>query len=324
MDRRELGNSGIHIAPIMFGGNVFGWTVGKDRAFEILDAFLDAGFNAIDTANVYSRWIAGNQGGESEFVIGEWLEARGNRDQVVIATKVGHDMGARGHGLSRAHILQEVDSSLLRLKTDYIDLYQAHRDDPDTPLEEVLGTFDELIKSGKVRAIGASNFSAARLGEALDIAEKKNLPRFETLQPHYNLVERDEFEGDLQSLCVEKGIGVIPYYSLARGFLTGKYRSEKDFSKSPRGRNMGRLLDERGHNVLAALDTVASAYGATPAAIALSWLMHRPSVVAPIASATSVGQLKDFFTATRINLGDYAMQIIENAVNPVSSPDALI
>ena len=318
MDRRELGNSGIYVAPIIFGGNVFGWTVDKEKAFEILDAFVDYGFNAIDTANVYSRWIAGNRGGESEAIIGAWIKERGNRDQIVIATKVGHDMGEAGRGLSRAHIMQEVENSLRRLNTDYIDLYQAHRDDPNTPLEDVLSTFDELIKAGKVRAIGASNYTAERMAEALAIAEKHNLPRFETLQPHYNLVERAKFEGPLQAFCVEKGIGVIPYYSLARGFLTGKYRSEKDFSKSPRGKNMDKYLDARGKRILAALDTVSTAYSITPAAISLSWLIHRPSVVAAIASVSEVAQLKDFFTATRLNLGDYAMAIIEEAAKPAA------
>jgi aryl-alcohol dehydrogenase-like predicted oxidoreductase len=316
MGWRALGNSGIRIAPVMFGGNVFGRTVDQENAFEILDAFLDAGFNSIDTANVYTRWVAGNIGGESETIVGAWLKARSNRDQVIIATKVGHDMGERGRGLSRAHILQEVEDSLRRLQTDYIDLYQTHRDDPETPFEDVLATFDELIKAGKVRTLGASNYTAKRVAEALDVVEKNALPRFETVQPHFNMIERSEYEGELQNLCVEKGLGVIPYYPLARGFLTGKYRSEKDFSKSPRGKDMGKYLDERGRKVLTALDTIANAYGATPAAVTLSWTMHQPGVVAPIASATSVEQLRDFSMATRLNLGDYATAILDEACNP--------
>lgn len=316
MEYRELGRSGIYTAPIMFGGNVFGWTVDQAKAFEILDAFLDIGFNSIDTANVYSRWIEGNRGGESEAIIGAWMKERGNRDQIVVATKVGHDMGEAGRGLSRAHIMQEVEGSLRRLGTDYIDLYQAHRDDPNTPFDDVLSTFDELIKAGKVRAIGASNYSTERLREALDAAEKNNLPRYETLQPHFNFVERHKYDAALKNFCVENRIGVIPYYPLARGFLTGKYRGPKDFSKSPRGKHMDKYLDERGRRILQALDTVANAYGTTPAAITLSWTMHQPGIVAPIASATSTAQLRDFAAATRIDLGDYAAAILEAAYDP--------
>ena len=313
MDWRELGTTGINIAPIMFGGNVFGWTVDQEKAFELLDAFIDAGFNSIDTANCYSIWVDGNVGGESETIIGAWMKARGNREDIIVATKVGHDMGKRGRGLSKAHIVSEIEASLRRLQTDYIDLYQAHRDDPKTPLEDVLETFDELIKAGKVRAIGASNYSAARLGEALDIAEKKGLPRYRTLQPHYNLYKREKFEGETQSLCREEKIGVIPYFPLAAGFLTGKYRDEADFSKSPRGSSMGKYLNERGLKILQALDTVANAYGTTPAAVALTWVLHQPSVVAPIASATEISQLKEFSVATRLDPGDYAAALLEEA-----------
>ena len=316
MDRRELGNTGITTAPIMFGGNVFGWTIDQERSFELLDAFVDAGFNAIDTANVYVRWTERGEGGESETIIGAWMKARGNREEIVVATKVGHDMGKRGRGLSKAHITQEVEASLQRLQTDYIDLYQAHRDDPNTPFEDVLETFEGLIKAGKVRAIGASNYDAPRLREALNVARKNDLPRYSTLQPHYNLYNRAKFENELQSVCLDENIGVIPYFPLASGFLTGKYRSESDFSKSPRGSGMGKYLNERGLRILQALDTVASAYGATPAAVALSWVMHQPSIVAPIASATNVSQLKDFSVATRLDPGDYASALLEEASKP--------
>jgi aryl-alcohol dehydrogenase-like predicted oxidoreductase len=316
MDWRELGYSGIRIAPIMFGGNVFGWTVSPTDAFTLLDAFVDAGFNAIDTANVYSNWVPGNQGGESEMIIGAWMKARGNRAGIVIATKVGWENGARGKGLSRAHILQEVDVSLARLQTDYIDLYQAHKDDPETPLEETLETFAELVRSGKVRAIGASNYSAARLAEAREICERRGFPHFATLQPRYNLYDRAEFETGLQPFCREHGIGVLPYYALASGFLTGKYRSTADFGKSPRGGGMSARLDARGQKILAALDTVSAAYGTTPAAVALAWLMRQDTIVAPIASATSLAHLKAFSTATRFDLGDYALNLIEAASAP--------
>ncbi len=313
MDWRELGTTGINIAPIMFGGNVFGWTVDQEKAFELLDAFVDAGFNSIDTANCYSIWADGNEGGESESIIGAWMKERGNRDDIIVASKVGHDMRKRGRGLSKAHIIREVEDSLRRLQTDYIDLYQAHRDDPNTALEDVLDTFDELINTGKVRAIGASNYNAARLREALDIAEKKGLPRYGTLQPHYNLYKRAKFEGEMRSLCNTENIGVIPYFPLASGFLTGKYRDESDFSKSPRGSSMGKYLNERGLKILQALDTVANAYGTTPAAVALSWTMHQPGIVAPIASATEISQLKDFSVATRLDLGGYASALLEEA-----------
>jgi aryl-alcohol dehydrogenase-like predicted oxidoreductase len=313
MDRRALGKTGITIAPVMFGGNVFGWTVDRERSFELLDAFMEAGFNSIDTANVYARWVDGSEGGESESIIGAWMKARGNREDVILATKVGHDMGKRGRGLSKAHIIREVEASLKRLQTDYIDLYQAHRDDPNTPFEDVLETFDQLIKAGKIRAIGASNYDAPRLRQALEVAQKRNFPRYMTLQPHYNLYDRSKFEGELQSLCRDENIGVIPYFPLASGFLTGKYRSESDFSKSLRGGGMGKYLNERGLKILHALDTVASAYGTTPAAVALSWIMRQPSIVAPIASATEISQLKDFSVATRLDLGDYASAILEEA-----------
>ncbi len=238
MQKRKLGRSGLEIAPLMFGGNVFGWTADEATSFKLLDGFVAAGLNAIDTADVYSKWVAGHKGGESEAIIGKWLKARGGRDKVVIATKVGMEMPGVGQGLRKAYILQRVEDSLKRLQTDYIDLYQSHTDDKDAPLEETLSAYQQLIKQGKVRAIGASNYNGARLAEALGVSAAKALPRYETLQPHYNLYERAEYERDLEPLVLKEGIGVIPYYSLASGFLTGKYRSEADFKKSPRGGGM--------------------------------------------------------------------------------------
>lgn len=301
MDKRELGRSGLHIAPLVLGGNVFGWTADKDTSFAVLDAFLDAGFNAIDTADVYSRWIPGHQGGESETVIGEWFKARGTRDKVVIITKVGMDMGPAGKGLSAAHIASAVEASLKRLQTDRIDLYLAHRPDADTPIEESLEAFQSLVKAGKVRAVGGSNYDAPGLEAALAAADGAHA-RYEVQQPHYNLVERSIYEGAFEDLCARENQGVIPYFSLASGFLTGKYRSEADLGKSPRGGGMKRLLDERGLKILAALDQVAGRHDATPAQVALAWLMARPSITAPIASATSVDQVKDIAKSAALKL----------------------
>jgi aryl-alcohol dehydrogenase-like predicted oxidoreductase len=314
-DKRPLGRSGIEIAPLMFGGNVFGWTVDEKKGFEILDAFVEAGFDSIDTADVYTRWLPGHVGGESETIIGAWLKARGNRDRIVVATKVGSDMGQGKYDLSRAHIRKSVENSLQRLQTDYIDLYQAHRDDRATPLEETLSSFGELIAEGKVRAIGASNYSAARLKEALTTSECRGLPRYETLQPRYNLYDRAEFESELQPLCRDAGVTVIPFYSLGAGFLTGKYRSDADLSKSAArsGKVKSSYLNPRGFRILKALDEVAEAYGVTPAAVALAWLMAQPTIAAPIASVTNLEQLKDFTRAARLELGDYAMEKLEAA-----------
>jgi len=313
LPRRPLGNSGIDLPPLMFGGNVFGWTADKATSFALLDALLDAGFNAIDTADVYSRWAPGHSGGESETVIGEWLAARGGRERVIIATKVGMDMGDGNVGLSRAWITRAVDDSLRRLQTDYIDLYQAHRDDENTPLEETLEAFASLIQAGKVRAIGASNYSAPRLREALDVSAKLGVPRYESLQPHYNLVERAIFEEALEPLCRAEGIGVINYFALAAGFLTGKYRSEADLAKSPRGAGVAKYLDERGKRILAALDAAAAATGATPGQIAIAWLIARPSVTAPIASATSIEQLHDLIGAARLTLDAETITALDHA-----------
>jgi aryl-alcohol dehydrogenase-like predicted oxidoreductase len=302
MDMRTLGRSGIKIAPLMLGGNVFGWTADQDESFAILDAFVGGGFNSIDTANVYSRWIPGHTGGESETVIGAWLKARGGRDKVVIATKLGMDMGGENKGLSAAYMVRAVEESLTRLQTDYIDLYQSHSDDAATPLAETLEAYSKLIKAGKVRAIGASNYTADRLAEALKASKAL-----------YNLTDRAGFEGSLQDLCVKEDVSVIPFYGLASGFLTGKYRSEADFGKSPRGMRMGNYLNDRGRRILAALDQVADAHKATPAQVALAWLAVQPSIAAPIASATSVEQLEDIMGAARLSLSSGDLKALDTA-----------
>ena len=302
MEKRRLGGSSLEIAPLVLGGNVFGWTVDEPTAFRILDAFVDAGFNCIDTADYYSRFVPGNRGGESETMIGNWLAQGGRRARVVIATKLGSDMGDGKQGLSRAYMRRAVEASLKRLKTDHIDLYQSHWDDESVAVEEVLAGYDELINAGKVRAIGASNFTAARFGEALDCAEANGLPRYESLQPGYNLYDRAEFEGEIEALCLRRGVGVIPYYGLASGFLTGKYRSEADLQGSVRADRARKYLNPRGHAILAALDTVAADLHATVAQVALAWLMQRPAITAPIASATSVAQLEELTKAAALRL----------------------
>jgi aryl-alcohol dehydrogenase-like predicted oxidoreductase len=301
MKKRRLGRSDLQVAPFCFGGNVFGWTADEKTSFALLDAFVAAAFDFIDTADAYSRWVPGHTGGESEAIIGRWIKARGNRDKVIIATKVGADMGS-GRTMAASYVRKAVEESLKRLQTDRIDLYQTHWDDPETPLEEVLSTYADLIKAGKVRAIGASNYSAARLKEALEVSASKGLPRYESLQPQYNLVERKDYETELGPLCRKEQIGVIPYYSLASGFLTGKYRSKQDAGKSPRGSGVTKYLDERGLRVLAALDEVASAHQASVAQIALAWLLAKPELTAPIASATSVAQLHELLGAVRLQL----------------------
>ena len=314
MNTRKLGNSSLQVTPLCFGGNVFGWTIDEKNSFELLDALADSGLNFIDTADVYSRWKPGNHGGESETIIGKWMKKSGKRDRLIIATKVGMDMGGGRKGLSKAHILESVDNSLQRLQTDYIDLYQSHADDPVTPQEETLNTYAELIKSGKVRAIGASNFSAERLRQALEISEKHGLPRYESLQPEYNLYNRAGFENELESLCQENGIGVISYYSLASGFLSGKYRSAQDLSKSPRGNiKVKSYLNERGSRILDALDKVAEEKNSTPARVAIAWVMARPSITAPIASATTIDQLKDLIAATKLTLDAPSMEVLNRA-----------
>jgi aryl-alcohol dehydrogenase-like predicted oxidoreductase len=311
--KRTLGNSGLAIAPLAFGGNVFGWTADEATSFQLLDAFVAAGFNFIDTAGVYSRWAPGHQGGESESIIGRWLKKSGKRHRVVIATKVGMEMGPDKKGLSKAYILRAVEDSLRRLQIDCIDLYQAHVDDPATPLEETFDAFAGLIEQGKVRAIGASNYTAERLTQALEISRRLSLPRYECLQPHYNLCERVDYETKLERVCLAHGIGVISYFSLAKGFLTGKYRTEADLTKSVRGQGVKAYLNERGFRILAALDQIAKDKGSTPARVALAWLIARPSITAPIASATSLGQLTDLIEASKLELDRLAVETLNQA-----------
>lgn len=317
MNHRELGRSGLDVAPLAFGGNVFGWSADEATSFSLLDAFVDAGFNLVDTADVYSRWAPGHSGGESEIVIGKWLKKSGRRDALVIATKVGLDMGNGNKGLSRRHIHRAIDASLKRLQTDYVDLYQSHEDDTDTPFEETLEAYARLIESGKVRAIGASNYKADRLAAALAVSERDGLPRYETLQPHYNLLERPGYEDELEPLCVARGLGVLTFFGLARGFLSGKYRSEADLGKSKaRGAGVQGYLHPRGMRVLDALDAVAARYGVAPATIAIAWLIARSSVTAPIASATSVSQLKDLLAAATLDLDRDAINALDAASDP--------
>jgi aryl-alcohol dehydrogenase-like predicted oxidoreductase len=311
MDKRKLGKTGLEIAPLVFGGNVFGWTADEPTSFALLDAFIGHGFNAIDTADVYSRWVSGNAGGESETIIGNWLKNRGGRDRVVIITKVGSEMGPGKKGLSKAYIIRAVEDSLRRLQTNFIDLYLSHRPDPDTPIEETLEAHQRLIEQGKIRSAGGSNYDAAGFAAALKASTTPGRARYEVLQPEYNLCERAGYEGDLEQLLLKEQIGVITYFSLARGFLTGKYRSEADLSKSPRGDGIKQYLDERGLRLLATLDDVAAQYDATPAQIALAWLIARTSVTAPIASATSVEQLNELVNAAQIKLDRDAIERLD-------------
>jgi aryl-alcohol dehydrogenase-like predicted oxidoreductase len=302
MKRRKLGRTGFEVAPLAFGGNVFGWTADEATSFRLLDAFVDAGGNLIDTANSYSRWVPGHVGGESETVIGRWIARRRRHDDVVIATKVGSDMGLGEKCLRRDYIIQAADESLRRLQVEAIDLYQSHWDDEKTPFEETLDAYARLIEQGKVRAIGASNLTPERLAQALATSARDGLPRYDTLQPLYNLYDRAAFEGPLQELCIREDIGVITYYSLAAGFLTGKYRSDADYAKSARGPSMKKFLNDRGFRILDALDDVSARVGATPARVALAWLMARPGVTAAIASATSLEQFEEFAAAMRLTL----------------------
>jgi len=314
MDYRQLGRSGLSVSPLCLGGNVFGWTADERTSFAILDAWVEAGFNFIDTADVYSRWAPGHQGGESETVIGRWLSQGGRRDKVVIATKVGFDMGEGKGGLSPRWIEQAVNDSLRRLQTDCIDLYQAHKDDADTPLEETLEAFAKLIKAGKVRAIGASNYAADRLKQALAISQRHGLPRYESLQPLYNLYDRAPFEDELRPLCIAEGVGVISFYALAAGFLTGKYRSAEDARKSPRGANtVKKYLNERGLKILDALDEAAKRTGQPPSRLAIAWLMAQPGITAPIASASTPEQLQELVQAARLTLDKETVELLNRA-----------
>jgi aryl-alcohol dehydrogenase-like predicted oxidoreductase len=311
---RELGRSGLKVSPLCFGGNVFGWTIDEATSFSLLDAWVDAGFNFIDTADVYSIWAPGHTGGESETIIGKWLKQSGKRSQVVIATKLGKPMGEGKKGLAPAYMRQALEDSLRRLQTDYIDLYQSHDDDADTPLADSLGAFGEMVKAGKVKAIGASNFTAARLAEALGTSEKHGLPRYESLQPLYNLYDRATFEDELGPLCLKRGVGVINFYALAAGFLTGKYRSADDAGKSKRGASTtGKYLNSRGLKILDALDEVAASVGAKPGQVAIAWLLAQPAVTSPIASATSIAQLDELVAAAQIKLDAAALATLNNA-----------
>ena len=307
MQKRTIGKSDLHVAPLAFGGNVFGWTIDEATSFRLLDAWVDAGFNLIDTADSYSNWAPGHVGGESETVLGNWMHARGNRDNVVVATKVGGDMG-EGKNLRKDYILRSVEASLKRLRTDYIDLYQTHWDDLDTPIEDTLEALDQLVMAGKVRWIGASNYSPERLQESMRISSAMGLSSYVSLQPRYNLFDRDVFERDYAPICKEHGLGVLNYYALASGFLTGKYRTEADFGKSVRGSSMPKYLTPHGLKILTALDTVSERLSSTPASVSLAWLMALPHIVAPIASATSITQLNELMSAAELHLteGDMA------------------
>ncbi|OHV73373.1 aldo/keto reductase [Ensifer sp. LCM 4579] len=309
MEMRRLGRTGLSIAPLVFGGNVFGWTADEKTSFPLLDSFFEAGFNAIDTADAYSTWVPGNRGGESETIIGKWLKQSGRaRDSAIIITKVGSELGPDRKGLSRRWILQAVEDSLTRLQADYIDLYLSHWPDPDTPCEETLAAYDSLLSQGKIRAVGASNLDAAQLREALDVSAASGLPRYAVLQPEYNLYDRASFEGPLRNLCIAEDIGVITYFGLARGFLSGKYRSHKDLEGSARGSGVERYLDGRGMRILGVLDEIADETGAKQAEVALAWIMTREGVTAPIASATNLQQMASLIRATELELSDEAIR----------------
>lgn len=315
MEKRKLGKSGLEFAPIAFGGNVFGWTADEATSHKLLDAFVDAGFSFIDTADVYSRWYPGNKGGESETIIGSWLKKNpAKRDKVLIATKCG--MMPPDGALGRDRIKKSVDESLQRLKTDSIDLFQSHKDDKGTPLEETLSTYGELVKAGKLRFIGASNYDAPRLAEAAKISKEKGLPRYESLQPHYNLVERGLFEGELENECLKEEIGVIPYYSLASGFLSGKYRSESDVGEAKRGAGVKKYINPKGLGVLKALDEVSKKHNVDNTQVTLAWLLQRKAITAPIVSATSLQQLKDLIAAPNVKLDADDVARIDKASAP--------
>ncbi|MFV0157524.1 aldo/keto reductase [Empedobacter falsenii] len=316
MKKVQLGNTDLEIEPIFFGGNVFGWTLNEEESFRILDAFIDRGFNAIDTANNYSYWVPGNVGTESEKIIGNWLKSRGGRDQLVLATKVGgRNMIQDKPNTTKAHILKEVEESLTRLQTDYIDLYQTHYDDVNTPVEETLSAYNQLVKEGKVRFIGASNFSSERLGESLDKSELYNLPHYKTLQPEYNLYDRQHFEEFLQPIAEKYNLAVIPYYSLASGFLSGKYRNEEDLQKSLRGDGIKKYLNEKGFRILDALETISNRYNISYSAVSLAWLLEQKTVVAPIASATKDQHLDAFVEAVNVKLSHDDVKLLTEASN---------
>jgi aryl-alcohol dehydrogenase-like predicted oxidoreductase len=313
MQKRKIANTTLEVPVIMLGGNVFGWTVDEAASFRLLDAAFDAGLNFIDTADVYSRWIPGHVGGESETILGKWIARSGKRDKVVIATKLGMDMGDGKQGLSAKYMVEAVEASLRRLQTDHIDLYQSHKDDDKTPLEETLGAFDKLVKQGKVRFIGASNYNGARLREAMEVSQRHGFAGYVTLQPHYNLLERENYESDLAPVVAQYGLGVIPYFSLASGFLTGKYRASSDLEGQPRGRMVEKYLNARGLAVLDALDAVAKQHNSTPAAVALAWVIAQPNILAPIASATNEKQLADLVAAAELKLDRESLEKLSAA-----------
>jgi len=310
MQKRKLGKSALELAPLAFGGNVFGWTADEKTSFNLLSTFTEAGFNFIDTADSYSNWVPGNKGGESETIIGNWLKQHGGRDKILIGTKLGSELSPEQKGLSKKYILESVEGSLRRLQTDYIDLYQSHYFDPETPQEETLTAYGQLIQEGKVRAIGASNFTPEQLAQAFKISQENNLPRYESLQPEYNLYDRAGYEQELEPLCTQNQVGVISYFALAKGFLSGKYRSEADLNKSPRGGGVKGYLNDRGFRILQALDEIAQQYRTDPASVALAWLISRPSITAPIASATSLEQLNALIKAAQLNLDEAAINVL--------------
>jgi aryl-alcohol dehydrogenase-like predicted oxidoreductase len=313
MQTRSLGSSNIQIVPLVLGGNVFGWTIDAPTSFRVLDAFVDRGFNCIDTADVYSRWLPGNHGGESETILGQWFQKSGKRDKVVLATKVGNDMGDGKKGLSKKYILEEVEASLKRLQTDHIDLYQSHTDDESTPLQETLEAYQQLIQQGKVRIIGASNYKGARLTEAIQVAQQHNLPVYQTLQPEYNLYDRQDYEQDLAPVAEKFHLGVIPYFALASGFLTGKYKTIADTKGKNRGSRVEKYFDARGKKILKGLDEVSKQTHAKQASVALAWLLAQPTITAPIASATSTDQLESFFAAVDLKLDAASLQKLNQA-----------
>jgi len=313
MKKRRLGNSDLYVAPLCFGGNIFGWTVNEKTSFELLDSFTSSGFNFIDTADVYSAWAPGNKGGESETIIGKWMKARNNRDKVIIATKVGSDLGQGQNDISKKYILKAVENSLKRLQTDFVDLYQTHVDVADTPVEETLEAYDQLVKEGKIRWIGASNFPPERLITSLVASKKHGYPSYQTLQPLYNLYDRENFEKGLEQICLDNNLGVISYSSLASGFLTGKYRSEADSGKSVRGGGIKKYLNKKGFTILKALDEVSEQYNTTSASVAIAWLIARHSVTAPIASSTTLDQLNSLVNAAKLELSNNTVEILNKA-----------